>query len=571
MRTLLIFLFGILFYFQLNAQRTEDSLFVQEDNVQIPLKNGNTVCAMFVYAKTKPQPCIIWYDIYADSSKNLLLDITNAAKRYQYNLAIINTRGKKCSSSELKPFENDAEDAYEIIDWLSKQPWCDGRVGMTGGSYLGFSQWASTKKIHPALKAIVPQVSVGAGIDFPMHNGVFMSYAYRWLRFVDVHMLTNFEEFLNSSKWDSVFFDYYKKGLKFASIDSLYGKPNANFQRWLQHPTYDNYWKSMTPQGAEFAKINIPVLTITGYWDDDQTGAMYYYNEHLKHNPRAQHQLLIGPYDHASAQGTKRDSLGGWPIDSVAKIKINGIIFKWFDSIFKGKTLPELLGDKVNFEVIGKNEWRHVGSLNQMFNTEQRYYLLPNKLSKAKPEKTGFHQQKVDFKDRSIYRPAGEEIGAFPKLLTDSLSPLPEQIIYETEEFKEPIILSGYYDVNLNISISKKDVDLVFTLYEKLPNGKYLALSEVVQRASMSKDISKRNLLKPNTIESFSIRHNYMTCKQLSKGSKLVLMIGVNKNPHWQVNYGTGKDVSIEDISDAKNPLLIRWYHDSTITFRFLK
>jgi hypothetical protein len=48
-------------------------------------------------------------------------------------------------------------------------------------------------------------------------------------------------------------------------------------------------------------------------------------------------------------------------------------------------------------------------------------------------------------------------------------------------------------------------------------------------------------------------------------------MIGVNKNPHWQVNYGTGKDVSFEDISDAKDPLLIRWYHDSTITFRFLK
>ena len=49
------------------------------------------------------------------------------------------------------------------------------------------------------------------------------------------------------------------------------------FQRWLKHPSYDAYWQSMTPDPKEYSKINIPILTTTGYFDDDQLGAMYYY------------------------------------------------------------------------------------------------------------------------------------------------------------------------------------------------------------------------------------------------------------------------------------------------------
>ena len=85
--------------------------------------------------------------------------------------------GKYTSNSTIEPFEHEQEDINQVIDWMIKQPWSNGKVGMIGGSYLGLSQWADTKKLHPALKTIIPQVSVGIGtVDFPMNNKIFTSY-----------------------------------------------------------------------------------------------------------------------------------------------------------------------------------------------------------------------------------------------------------------------------------------------------------------------------------------------------------------------------------------------------------
>jgi uncharacterized protein len=59
--------------------------------------------------------------------------------------------------------------------------------------------------------------------------------------------------------------------------------------------------------------------------------------------------------------------------------------------------------------------------------------------------------------------------------------------------------------------------------------------------------------------------------KKIEKGSKLVIIFGVNKSKFWQVNYGTGKDVSEECIEDAKEPIEIKWYNDSYIQIPVLE
>ena len=82
----------------------------------------------------------------------------------------------------------------------------------------------------------------------------------------------------NEKKWNDLYKKWYTSGLAFNKLDSINGKKNEIFQRWLKHPSYDAYWQSMTPDPKEYSKINIPILTTTGYFDDDQLGAMYYYN-----------------------------------------------------------------------------------------------------------------------------------------------------------------------------------------------------------------------------------------------------------------------------------------------------
>lgn len=131
--------------------------FIINDSINIKTREGILISAIIVRNKKAmlKQPTILIFSIYNQSQDK---NRAKLAALNGYVGVIAYTRGKKTSPHEIEPFEHDAHDAYEMIDWISKQPWSNGQVGMYGGSYLGFTQWAATKKIHPALKTIVPQV-----------------------------------------------------------------------------------------------------------------------------------------------------------------------------------------------------------------------------------------------------------------------------------------------------------------------------------------------------------------------------------------------------------------------------
>lgn len=554
--------------------KIEADTYIVDKNIIITLPNGGTISGTLVKRKDVPgpQPVVMKYNIYAGSEVSDCKEIANMG----YVGFVANTRGKRLSNDAIEPYEYDGDDAYHILDWVSKQPWCNGKIGLYGGSYLGFAQWSAMKKVHPALKTIVPLVSVGAGIDFPMQNGVFMSYALRWIHYVANNKLTDLNDFQNNKKWDEVFTQYYKDGSSFRTLDKVEGNASPLFQRWLDHPAYDSYWQNMTPQKEAFTNINIPILSTTGYYDDDQLGAMYYYNQYQKYNKSDNYYLIIGPYDHGGSQGYPKKELGGYIVDEVATIPINSIIFQWFDYILKDAKRPEVLKDKVNFQIMGKNEWKSVASLDKMHNQDLTLYLTNNNskysLRKTAPKKVTSIDQTVDFKDRSevnIY--TDDSVNGFPVVIDSILKPEKQLLVFESDPVTESTIISGSLKASLKISSNKKDIDVQVQLYEKTADGKYFALSNNLQRASLAKDRTKRQLLVPNKIEIIDINQTFITSKQLQKGSSIIIVLGVNKNPNWEVNYGSGKDVSSETIADAKEPLQIKWYTNSTITLPILK
>ncbi|MGH9908174.1 MAG: hypothetical protein ACRD8U_21600 [Pyrinomonadaceae bacterium] len=108
-------------------------------------------------------------------------------------------------------------------------------------------------------------------------------------------------------------------------------------------------------------------------------------------------------------------------------------------------------------------------------------------------------------------------------------------------------------------------VALVLGLYEVMPNGELFHLSYFTGRASYAKDMSARKLLTPGKLESIPFDRSRMVSRRIGKGSRLLVTLNVNKHAYAQINYGTGKDVSDEDINDAKVPLTIRWRTDSYV------
>ena len=543
-------------------KRLDEESYTINDSIIVHTKDKKEISISVVVNNKikKPEATIIVNTIYSDPNN------INTAKQLAsngYSCVYINTRGKYLSHEKTEPFENEAEDIYEVIDWIVQQPWSNGKVGMFGGSYLGFSQWAATKKLHPALKTIVPQAPVGIGIDYPMSNNVFMGYMLRWIDYVTVNKLTDNTGFRNEDKWNEVYKKWYVSGAAFNKLDSINGKENEIFQRWLQHPSYDSYWQNMTPDPKEYAKINIPILTTTGYFDDDQLGAMFYYKNHLKYNPGADHYMIIGPYDHSGSQGYITSDVVGIKIDPAAEIDLNTICFEWFDYILKGKNKPDFLKGKINYEVIGSNVWKSADGMEAFDNTKVKYFLNEGlKLSTNKSDQLQFSPLSVDLKDRSD---ADKCLTGNTDVVMAAIPDKNNGLLFTTEVFENPMELTGSFSGNLSFSINKKDCDLSLDLYEVLPDGKYFLLSSYLGRASYAKDKSNRQLLTPGKKEIIPVGNTPFISKKIGKGSRLLLKVGIKKNPNWQINYGTGKDVSTETIKDAAIPMEIKWYNDSYV------
>ncbi|TZF98994.1 CocE/NonD family hydrolase (plasmid) [Chryseobacterium panacisoli] len=543
---------------QLLASKDKDKFIIETRDLKI--KNGNTLTITIVRKKenTSPLPVILTNNIYAGPFDEFF---GKRAATYNYVGAVVNTRGKRNSNNVNDPFEHESEDVYEVIDWISRQPWCNGKVGMIGGSYLGFSQWAAVKKLHPALKTIVPQVAVGIGIDYPAQNNIFMSYMLQWIQYVTNNKLTDEVDFSNFAKWNLINTEWYKSGKSFRSLDTISGKPSKIFQRWLDHPGYDQYWQKMVPYKEDFSKINIPILTTTGYYDDDQIGALYYFKQHHQYNKNADHYLVIGPYNHGGAQSFGFTYVNGNPIDPAARISIDDLAFSWFDYILKGGKKPEILKDRINFQVMNTNTWKHVADLDKMHTSTVKFYLQDKKNTSSvfnKPDTQTFTKQIVDFNNR-------DQKDTYYKVSKKDSIKTTTSIAFESEVLDKDMIISGNLSGFFNVSINKKDFDTDTYLYQIQPDGKSSLLSTHIVRASYAKNNEVRQLLEPNKVEQIPINNSYFMSRKIEKGSKLLLLVGVNKNPNWQINYGTGKDVSDETIKDAGEPLEIKWYNDSYV------
>jgi len=541
--------------------------YIIEDSVLIKTKEGATLSAVVVRKRdiSLAQPAALFFTIYSDLDQNLYEAMQSAA--HGYVGVVVDTRGKRLSPDPIEPYEHEGRDVNGVIDWIIKQPWTNGKVGMYGGSYTGFVQWAATKYLHPALKTIVPYVAAIPGFGLPMENNVFLNANYGWAFYVTNNKYLDNKTYGDPQRWNSLQNNWYSSGAAYRKIDSVDGTPNKWLQRWLEHPSYDKYWQSMVPYKREYARINIPVLTVTGYYDDGQISALHYLREHYKYNPKANHYLIIGPYDHFGAQRGGVPVLRDYPVDPVALIDTREITYQWLDHIIKNRPRPSILKDKINYELMGKNEWRHASSLQKMHNNILTFYLTNErsghfyKLSLKKPGNSSFIDQEVNFADRAT----SNNNDYYPYPIIEQQTDTTNGLFFISEPFEEPISISGMFEGVLKASINKKDMDIGVTLFELMPDGRYFHLSYYLGRASYAGDMSKRELLTPGKIESIPFDRSRMVCRQLSKGSRLLVVLNINKNSFAQINYGTGRDVSDETIQDATTPLQIKWYNDSII------
>jgi putative CocE/NonD family hydrolase len=546
------------------AREDEARRYIVEPDVLIRTKHGATLSAFVMRSRRSGrQPTAL---------RGVIQTIVPVSMRYAkfaasrgYAGMEVDTRGKRLSPDEIVLFEKDSEDMWSVIDWISKQPWSDGQIGMYGGSNTGFTQWAAAKTLHPALKTVVPYCPEEPGYGLPMENNVFSTANYDILLELGSKVPGQFQD---RSRIESALEKWYETGRPFNEIDQIDGIPNPWLQKFLKHPAFDSYWQGMTVFGKDYRKLDIPILAIDGYYDDGQSNAVRHLRNHYRYRPDAEHYLVIGPYDHFAAQASwKPGMIRGYATDPVAQLDTAALTFQWFDYVMKKGPKPAVLRDRINYQVMGANEWRSAPSIEAMSHEKLTLHLNPERsgnyqtLSAQRPADAAVIRQQVDFADRKT-----TSFSVYPGNVLSAKPDFKEAQLFVSEPFAAPVTLSGLFSARLHAVLNKKDMDIAMALYEITPSGEFFHLSWTVQRASFAKDMTKRELLVPNVRQIIPLDNTHLVSRQLSKGSRLLVALTINRSPDYQINYGTGKDVSTESIADANGPLVVQWLGGSTVT-----
>jgi predicted acyl esterase len=184
-----------------------------------------------------------------------------------------------------------------------------------------------------------------------------------------------------------------------------------------------------------------------------------------------------------------------------------------------------------------------------------------HRLALRKTSDSTFVQHNINLADRS-------DAAAALQPTNDIVSKSPQTrnaVVFVSEPLKHSQQFSGLFSGKLDFTINKMDVDLTLTIYELLPNGDYVQLFDPGYefRASYAHDRTNRQLLKAGERQQLTFKSDRLTGRTLETGSRVVLVLSVNKRPDRQINYGTGNAVNEESIEDAHVSVKIRWYSDS--------
>ena len=223
---------------------------------------------------------------------------------------------------------DESTDAYDAVDWLIKNTGNNnGKAGIFGISYDGYTALDASIDPHPALKASSPQASptdMFLGDDFH-HNGAFrLSYGFEYSYLVENEKEANSD--FPFPQFD--LFDWYLKLGSLKDVNEKYYKSRLPaWNDFAKHPNYDSFWQRQSMLNTVHT-AQLPILHVGGYYDqEDLNGPQLMYSHLEKRDSLNRNFIILGPWNHGQWAGRKADSLG--------KIDFGSSTAVWFQALQK--------------------------------------------------------------------------------------------------------------------------------------------------------------------------------------------------------------------------------------------
>jgi uncharacterized protein len=539
-------------------------------NQKIPLRDGVNLNATVYTPRSQkaPAPCIFTLTPYIAQSYH---DRGIYFAAHGYPFLTVDVRGRGNSEGQYDPLLQEAHDGYDVVEWLAKQPYCNGKISMWGGSYAGYDQWAAAKEFPPHLATIVPVAAPYAGVDFPMRGNIFGPYDVQWLFFTSGRTSQD-KIFGDSAFWNTKFRAWFESGAPFKDIDTLIGAPSAIFQRWVQHPHPDAFWDAYNPTAGQYSRLSIPILTITGVYDGDQPGALTHYREYMKNasaEGRARHYLIIGPWDHAATR-TPRAEIGGLKFAPASLVDLPQLHLDWYAWTMQGGPKPQFLQKAVAYYVMGAERWRYADTLDGITSQSPPYYLDSSSNATDVLAAGALSQQAGSGKpDHYVYDPhdlsfAGDEEISDSEDLTGQRATYAQRgklLVYHSAPFDKDTEISGFFKLSAWIGIDQPDTDFAVTISEIRPDGRSIALTSDLMRARYRESWREPKLVATHAAQRYDFDRFTFVSRQIGKGSRFRLTIAPINSIFSEKNYNAPNPVSEQSMKDAR-PVTVTLFHD---------
>lgn len=529
---------------------------------------------------------------YGDSSYPQRIGPNKSLMQDGYIFVYQDVRGRYKSEGQFQEMtpahENDSThhpdestDAYDTIDWLLQHiKNNNGNVGIYGISYPGFYASASLPNAHPAIKAVSPQAPVTDEFigDDANHNGAFF-----WMD--NFSFLNDFDGTRNASgtDYETLFkiktkdaYEYYLNigTIKKANDSPYFNKRGPVWNEYLQHDTYDAYWKARNIR-THLKNIKPAVLVVGGWFDaEDLFGALRTYEAIEQQSPGNKNSLVMGPWTHGAWARGNWEKFGGLQFGQNTSQYFNDSIQTPFFNYYLKNKGGYTQSEALVFET-GTNTWKQYKTWPPANASNTTYYLqAKGGLKTAVSTTSGFDSYVSDPK-----KPVPYIEGTFAQRNNEYMvadqrfaSKREDVLTYQTETLVKSLTISGRLQADLFVSPTGTDADFVVKLIDVFPdtaliNGKPAGGYQRLVRAEVFRGKFRNSFEKPAPFVAGKVAEIKFDLNDVAHAFLPGHRIMVQVQSSWfpLVDRNPQKFMRIPDADEKDfQKATIKLYHDAT-------
>ena len=537
-------------------------------DVMVPMRDGVPLGAdVYLPEGNGPFPVLLTLTPYGKNAA------AQAARRYLargYAVVAADSRGLRASKGTWIPYVNEGRDGYDLQQWVGKQPWSNGKIGMFGTSYPAFTQLLPAQYRSEYVKALVP---IAAQSD--NFGSVWATDGFYHLAFLPAWPTR--QEAIATGKtvpeinWNKLLWHLPLKDIP----NQIPGIRSPFLVDVLAHDRYTEFWKSMSIRGKH-NEMDVPALHVTGWYDDLTEETLQNYIA-MRKQSRSEHarrwqRLLVGPWGH----GVRPQRIFG-DVDFGPDVQIDfqEMELRWFDYHVKGIENGLDKEAPVKIFVMGENKWRDEQEWPLARAQATRYYFHSQGFANTRfgdGVLTTTHPQ-AEPVDRYRYDPRNPvPTSGGHGCCTGDIAPTgpldqrvtqqrPDVLVYTTPPLEQDTEVTGPMSARLFFSTDVPDTDFIVTLADVAPDGKAIQITEGQVRTRFRESLERPSMLVPNRDYEVAI-NLWCASNVFKKGHRIRVHLTSSNFPRFNRNLNSGKPLGDETDSDIRiaNQVI---YHDS--------